>query len=239
MHRGPFPPLVWRSCCPRSGHRLLAASPCHGLSPSPSPLSQSDCPGVTRSSSLCQRVRPSKPRLHPWALPCSSTIRETPAVGTHPGSTPLASPWRLARFCLPRRGSRVGDCTPDQWRGSFSRSLTFRPPFSLSTLRRARYRTQRKTRSLTAGSALSGPPSQTAGLSMLARRNPAQIPACGFSAPGSSMRLASAIPVSQESAIPLREVGLCAPARPVRHTFPVRTASHRHPLPPVDGSPAL
>jgi hypothetical protein len=37
---------------------------------------------------------------------------------------------------------------------------------------------------------------------------PAQIPACGFSAPGSSMRGASALLVSQESAIPLREVGL-------------------------------
>jgi hypothetical protein len=68
---------------------------------------------------------------------------------------------------------------------------------------------------------------------------PAQIPACGFSAPGSSMRLASAIPVSQEKAIPLREVGLCAPALHVRHQFPLRAPSHRHPLPPVDGSPAL
>ena len=87
LHRGPLPPFAWRSWCPRSVHRLLAASPCHGLSPSPSTLSQSDCPGVIRASSLCPLVRPFKPRLHPWALPCSHTIRGTPAVGTHPGST--------------------------------------------------------------------------------------------------------------------------------------------------------
>jgi hypothetical protein len=68
---------------------------------------------------------------------------------------------------------------------------------------------------------------------------PAQIPACGFPAPGSSVRLASAIPVAWEKAIPLREVGWCAPALHVRHQFPVRAASHRHPLPHVDGSPAL
>ena len=39
--------------------------------------------------------------------------------------------------------------------------------------------------------------------------------------------------------MPRREVGLCAPALPVRHTFPVRAASHPHPLPHVDGAPAL
>ena len=39
--------------------------------------------------------------------------------------------------------------------------------------------------------------------------------------------------------MPLREVGLCAPALHVRHTFPLRAAYHRHPLPPVSGSPAL
>ena len=42
-----------------------------------------------------------------------------------------------------------------------------------------------------------------------------------------------------EKAIPLREVGLGAPARHVRPKFPMRAASHRHPLPLVDGSPAL
>jgi hypothetical protein len=52
---------------------LLAASPCHGLSPAPRTLSQSDCPGVIRSSSRCPLVRPSKPRWHPWALPCAYT----------------------------------------------------------------------------------------------------------------------------------------------------------------------
>jgi hypothetical protein len=39
--------------------------------------------------------------------------------------------------------------------------------------------------------------------------------------------------------MPLREVGLGAPALPVRPKFPMKAASHRHPLPPVDGSPAL
>jgi hypothetical protein len=68
---------------------------------------------------------------------------------------------------------------------------------------------------------------------------PAQIPACGFSAPGSSVRRASAIPVSQETAMPLREVGVGTPALPVRPTFPLRAPSHRHPLPPMSGSPAL
>src|SRR5712691_1884492 len=66
---------------------------------------------------------------------------------------------------------------------------------------------------------------------------PAQIPACGFPAPGSSGRRACARPVTQESARPLREVGWCAPALPVRHTLPLRAPSHRHPLPHVDGSP--
>ena len=149
-------------------HHLLAASPCNGLSPSPSTLRQSDCPGVIRSSSLCPLVRPSKPRLHPWALPCSYTIRETHAVGTHPASLTLA-----ATAVLPSpQGEQVGSFTPDQFRGSLSHSLMFRPTFSLSTLRWVRCRTQRKTRYLTAGYALSGPPSQTAGLYMLARRNP-------------------------------------------------------------------
>ena len=60
---------------------------------------------------------------------------------------------------------------------------------------------------------------------------PAQIPACGFSAPGSSVRLASAILVSQESALPLREVGLCAPALHVRHTLPLRATSPVSPFP--------
>ena len=190
MYRGPLPPFAWRSWCPRSVHRLLAASPCNGLSPSPSTLSQSDCPGVIRSSSFCQLVRPFKPRLHPWALPCSHTIRCTHAVGTHPGSTPPASPWRLLGFCLPRRGRRVGSFTPVLFRGYFSRSLTFRPTCSLSTLRRVRYRTRRKTRYLTAGSALSGPPLQTAGLSALARRNPLRTARESF--PSSSSSLANA-----------------------------------------------
>jgi hypothetical protein len=68
---------------------------------------------------------------------------------------------------------------------------------------------------------------------------PAQIPACGFPAPGSSVRLAAAIQVPLDIAIALREVGLGAPALHVRPKFPVKAASHRHPLPHVDGSPAL
>src|ERR1051326_6500842 len=58
LHRGPLPPFVWRSCCPRSVHHLLAASPCHGLSPSPSTISQSDCPWVFRFSSLFSLSNP-------------------------------------------------------------------------------------------------------------------------------------------------------------------------------------
>src|SRR2546426_851707 len=58
---------------------------------------------------------------------------------------------------------------------------------------------------------------------------PAQIQACGFPAPGSSVRGASALPVIREIALLLREVGLWTPARPVRPTLLVRTASHRHP----------
>jgi len=42
-----------------------------------------------------------------------------------------------------------------------------------------------------------------------------------------------------EIAMRLREVDLRAPALHVRHTFSMRAPSHRHPLPPVDGSPAL
>ena len=68
---------------------------------------------------------------------------------------------------------------------------------------------------------------------------PAQIPACGFPAPGSSVVLASAVLIALDIAILLREVGLCAPVRHVRHKFPVRTAYHRQPLPRVVGSPAL
>jgi hypothetical protein len=68
-------------------------------------------------------------------------------------------------------GERVGCFIMVQFRGYASRSLAFRPTISLSTLRLVRYRTRRKTRYLTAGEALSGPPSQTAGHSALARRN--------------------------------------------------------------------
>ena len=53
------------------------------------------------------------------------------------------------------------------------------------------------------------------------------------------MRLASAIPDVWEKALPLRAVGLGAPALHVRPKCPMKAASHRHPLPLVDGSPAL
>ena len=53
------------------------------------------------------------------------------------------------------------------------------------------------------------------------------------------MRLATAIQVALDIAIALREVGLGAPALHVRPKFPMTAASHRHPLPHVDGSPAL
>ena len=45
---------------------------------------------------------------------------------------------------------------------------------------------------------------------------PAQIPACSFSAPGSSMVLASVILTIKDVAIPLSEVGLHYPALRVR-----------------------
>jgi hypothetical protein len=143
--------MAWRSCCPRKVHHPLAASPCNGLSPSPSTISQSDCLPVIGSSSLCQLVRPYRLRLNPQALPCSHNVSQPHAVGTNPGSTTAALPKRLLRFCLPHRGKQVGYFTTVQFRGYFSRSLTFRPTLSLSTLRRGRYRTPRKTRYLTAG----------------------------------------------------------------------------------------
>jgi hypothetical protein len=61
---------------------------------------------------------------------------------------------------------------------------------------------------------------------------PAQIPACGFPAPGSSVRLAAALRVAPDIAIPCREVGLCGPALPVRHKCPLQASSHRPPPSP-------
>jgi len=95
-----------------------------------------------------------------------------------------ASRLRLWWFCLPRRGRRVGCFTLVRFRGYFSHSLVFRPTCSLSTLRRARYRTRRKTRYLTARYALSGSPLQTAGLYALARRNPQTEPGVRISRTG-------------------------------------------------------
>jgi hypothetical protein len=69
-------------------------------------------------------------------------------------------------------GERVGGFVLVQFRGYVSHALVFRPPVSLSTLRLVRARTRRKTRYLTAGSAVSGSPSQTTAPSALARRNP-------------------------------------------------------------------
>ena len=169
LYRGPLPPIVWRPCCPQSVHHLLAASPCKRLSLSRSTPSQSDCPQVVRPSSLHRLVQP-------YTLALSSAPREpagsplfpyTPlhaCCGYAPRKHSPASHSRLRWFCLPRRGRRVGCFTIVPFRGYFSHSLVFRPTCSLSTLRRARYRTRRKTRYLTARYALSGPSLQTAGL---------------------------------------------------------------------------
>jgi len=53
------------------------------------------------------------------------------------------------------------------------------------------------------------------------------------------MGRAAALPDVWEKALPLREVGVGAPALHGRPTCPRKAASHRHPLPRVDGSPAL
>jgi len=90
LYRGPLPPFAWRSWCPRSVHRLLAASPCHGLSPSPRPLSQSDCPWVFRFSLLCSWSNPPSlacPRgLSLVRLPSVARLRwvRTPAAAQQP-----------------------------------------------------------------------------------------------------------------------------------------------------------
>ena len=59
---------------------------------------------------------------------------------------------------------------------------------------------------------------------------PAQLPACGFSAPGSSRRRAAAIPLLG-GGYPLRAAGLGTPARHVRPTLPVRAPAHVTPFP--------
>ncbi len=66
----------------------------------------------------------------------------------------------------------------------------------------------------------------------VARPSPARIPACGFLAPGSSDRLASASP----TAIASSEVGTDDPAHHVRSVFPVKAASACQSLPHVNGA---
>src|SRR5687768_7698095 len=87
LYRGPLPPFAWRSCCPRSVHHLLAASPCNGLSPSPSTISQSDCPWVLRSSSLFSLSNPTS-----LACPHGLSLVRIPSVARMPWvRTPEAS----------------------------------------------------------------------------------------------------------------------------------------------------
>src|ERR1019366_9070900 len=69
-----------------------AASPCSGLSPPQSNISQSDFRRAVRSSSLCRLVRPYKLRLNSPDLPCSHKILKLHAVDTNPGSTARSSP---------------------------------------------------------------------------------------------------------------------------------------------------
>jgi len=65
---------------------------------------------------------------------------------------------------------------------------------------------------------------------------PAQIPACGFLAPGSSDSLASATRHYRSVyAIPRSEVGLVDPTLHVRTGFPLRATAACQPLPHVNG----
>ena len=68
------------------------------------------------------------------------------------------------------------------------------------------------------------------------RLPPAQIPACGIPAPGSSRILAFAPPIHRVRLIPLSEVGLRDPAQPIRRKFPLRAMYPRQPLPHVIGA---
>jgi hypothetical protein len=149
LHRRPLPPLGWSSCFPRTIQPLLAASPCSRLSRPQSTISQSDFRPVIGSSSL-SLVRPYKLRLNPADLPCSHQILRRHAGGTDPGSIPATSPFRFLEFRLPHWVTGSATSTRAISGVSF-RSLTFRPIASLSTLRRVRYRTPRKTRYLAAG----------------------------------------------------------------------------------------
>lgn len=114
---GPLPPVVWRSWGPRAGHRLLAASPCHGRSPAPRTRRPSDGPPIIGASARRQRIRPYQRRVHLRALPWAHTVLCTPAGGTAPGRPPAPSPSRRRRSGRPRRGPRGGGCTRVQCRG--------------------------------------------------------------------------------------------------------------------------
>lgn len=92
---------MWSSCCPRTIHTTLAASPCARLSRARSTISQSDFRQAIRPSSLCSLVRPYKFPLSPTDLPCSHACLRAHADGTNPGSTPGHSPRRILEFRLP------------------------------------------------------------------------------------------------------------------------------------------
>ena len=120
-------------------------------------------------------------------------------------------------------GERVGYFITVQCRGYISHALTFRPTDSLSTLRRRRSRIRRKTRYLTAGEALSGPPLQTAGHSALARRTPTP----------PDIRVTNTAGRSLQHAIACQGVGGSLPtaaSRPVGH--PVVQATRSEPVRP-------
>jgi len=53
LHRRPYPPFAWSSCCLRTIRASLTASPCSRLSRPQSTISQSDFRHVIRSSLHC------------------------------------------------------------------------------------------------------------------------------------------------------------------------------------------
>ncbi len=152
LHRRPYPPFGWSSCLPRTIQLPLAASPCGRLSRPQSTISQSDFRQTIRSSSRCWLVGPYPARAGNLPdLPCSHEILWPHAVGTNPGSTPEHSPSTHPGILPSPLRDKVGYSNHDRFRGYLSRSLSFRPTASLSTLRSIRYRTPRKTRYLAAG----------------------------------------------------------------------------------------
>jgi hypothetical protein len=150
LHRRPDLPLYGAHVAPEQFNfcwplPLVAGSPdLQVLSASLTSAKSSDRPRLTSLSD------PTGFRLNLTDLPCSHETLWLHAGGTNPGSTLEHSPWRALGFRLPRweTGSATSTSVIS---GLTSRSLTFRPATSLSTLRNDRYRASRKTRYAAAG----------------------------------------------------------------------------------------